>query len=215
MFFVYWIEDIFLLLGYRINCGFSEWCMPMGNENYLMEITCADTAEVFHVLYVRYRGQIRNMVSHDIHREEDIDDMVQIIFLNVFRWFERACGCSMFYSKLYSMASNSIKNYCCRAGGVKSGLLDVIDETDYSIEALSMFHEDSPEEICSAMETGMEIIRLIANLPPPLKKALLLREDEGMSYEEIAIKMGCPMGTVRSRIHRVRAQMRKILKKDQ
>lgn len=94
-------------------------------------------------------------------------------------------------------------------------MLDVIDETDYSIEALSMFHEDSPEEICSAMETGMEIIRLIANLPPPLKKALLLREDEGMSYEEIAIKMGCPMGTVRSRIHRVRAQMRKILKKDQ
>ncbi|WP_329958187.1 sigma-70 family RNA polymerase sigma factor [Janthinobacterium sp. EB271-G4-3-2] len=80
---------------------------------------------------------------------------------------------------------------------------------------MDLVREDSPEEICSAMETGMEVVRFVANLSPPLKKALLLREEEGMSYDEIAIKMECPMGTVRSRIHRARAEIRKILEKDQ
>ena len=92
---------------------------------------------------------------------------------------------------------------------------DLIDGADNTVDALELVREDSPEEICSAMETGMEIVRFIANLPPPLKKALLLREEEGMSYDEIAINMECPMGTVRSRIHRVRAEIRKILEKDQ
>ncbi|MEF2265659.1 sigma-70 family RNA polymerase sigma factor [Janthinobacterium sp. TB1-E2] len=189
--------------------------MSDGNENFSLEINCVNTASAFHALYIRYRIRIRNLVSQSIPREEDIDDMVQLIFFNVFLWFKRGCGCSMFYPKLYSMAMRCIRSDYRGDGEIKSSSLDLIDDTDYSIGALKMVHEDSPEEICSAMETGMEIIRLIANLPAPLKKALLLREDEGMRYDEIAIRMGCPMGTVRSRIHRVRAEIRKILEKDQ
>ena len=121
----------------------------------------------------------------------------------------------MFYPKLYSMAMRSIKSHYYCDGGVKSGALDLMDAADNTVDALKLVQIDSPEEICSAMETGMEIVRFVANLPPPLKMALLLREEEGMSYDEIAIKMECPMGTVRSRIHRVRAEIRKILEKDQ
>ena len=180
-----------------------------------MEISFLDTASAFHALYIRYRIHIRNLVSQSIHREEDIDDMVQLIFLNAFLWFKRGYGYSMLYTKLYSMAMRSIKSHYYCNGGVKSVPFDLIDGADNTVDALELVREDSPEEICSAMETGMEIVRFIANLPPPLKKALLLREEEGMSYDEIAINMECPMGTVRSRIHRVRAEIRKILEKDQ
>ncbi|MBW3499823.1 sigma factor-like helix-turn-helix DNA-binding protein [Janthinobacterium sp. NKUCC08_JDC] len=121
----------------------------------------------------------------------------------------------MFYPKLYSMAMRCIRSHYFGGGEVKSSSVDLIDGEDNVVDALDLVDEDNPEEICSAMETGMEIIRLIANLPAPLKKALLLREDEGMRYDEIAIRMGCPMGTVRSRIHRVRAEIRKMLEKDQ
>ena len=121
----------------------------------------------------------------------------------------------MFYPKLYSMAMRSIKSNYCGSGEVKLSSVDLIDGEDNAVDALDLVDEDNPEEICSAMETGMEIIRLIANFPPPLRKALLLREDEGLRYDEIAARMGCQMGTVRSRIHRVRAEIRKILEKDQ
>lgn len=113
------------------------------------------------------------------------------------------------------MAMNGIKNHYGSAREMQSDFLDLFDGMDYSSDALNMFHEDSPEQICSAMETGMEVIRLMANLPPPLKNALLLREAEGMRYDEIAARMECPVGTVRSRIHRVRAEIRKLLEKDQ
>lgn len=189
--------------------------MSDGNENFSLEINCLNTASAFHALYIRYRIRIRNLVSQSIHREEDIDDMVQLIFLNVFLWFKRGCGHSMFYPKLYSMAMRSIRSHYCGGGEVKSSSVDLIDGEDNVVDALDLVDEDNPEEICSAMETGMEIIRLIANFPPPLKRALLLREDEGLRYDEIAARMGCPMGTVRSRIHRVRAEIRKILEKDQ
>lgn len=189
--------------------------MSDGNENFSVEIDCMDNALAFHALYIRYRIRIRNLVSQSIHCEEDIDDMVQLIFLNVLLRFKRGCGYSMFYPNLYSMAIRSIKSHYYCGGEVKLLSLDLMDGADNVVDALKLAHEDSPEEICSAMETGMQIVRFIANFPPPLKRALLLREDEGMSYDEIAIKMECPMGTVRSRIHRVRAEIRKILEKDQ
>ncbi|MGK5004598.1 sigma-70 family RNA polymerase sigma factor [Janthinobacterium sp. LB2P70] len=189
--------------------------MSDGNKDFSVEINYVNTASAFHALYVRYRIRIRNLVSQSIHREEDIDDMVQLIFLNIFLWFKSGCGYSMFYPKLYSMAMRSIRSDYCGDAEVELSSVDLISGADNVVDALDLVDEDSPEEICRAMETGMEIIRLIANFPPPLKKALLLREDEGMRYDEIAVRMGCPMGTVRSRIHRVRAEIRKILEKDQ
>ena len=189
--------------------------MLENNENFMRERICVGDPSAFHTLYVKYNVHMRSLVSHHVHHKQDIDDMVQIIFLNAFQWFKECRSYSTLYVWLYSIAMNSIENYCRNELKIESRKLCSFDGVnDDVVDALNISNENSPEEICSAMETGLEIVRLIANLPPLLKKALLLREIDGMSYGAIAIKMGCPMGTVRSRIHRVRSEIRKRLEKD-
>ncbi|MGK5055287.1 sigma-70 family RNA polymerase sigma factor [Janthinobacterium sp. RB2P8] len=188
--------------------------MLENNENFMRESICVGDPSAFHALYVKYSVHMRSLVSHDVHHKQDIDDMVQIIFLNAFQRFKECRSYSTLYAWLYSIAMDSIENYYRNELKIKSSTFFSFDGVDEVVDALNIFNENSAEEICSAMETGLEIVRLIANLPPLLKKALLLREIDGMSYGEIAIKMGCPMGTVRSRIHRVRAEIRKRLEKD-
>ena len=97
---------------------------------------------------------------------------------------------------------------------IDSILIYSVEDAEYLPDKLEVFYEDDPAGICSAMETGGEIIEMIGNLPEVLKTVLLLRENEGMTYGQIAKKMGCPVGTVRSRIHRVRMEIRKILQKN-
>ncbi|ATD61705.1 MAG: sigma-70 family RNA polymerase sigma factor [Janthinobacterium svalbardensis] len=184
------------------------------NENFMREGIYVGDPSAFHTLYVKYSVHMRGLVSLHVHHKQDIDDMVQIIFLNAFQWFKKCRSYSTLYAWLYSIAMNSIENYYRNELKIESSTLCSFDGVNDVVDALNISNENSPEEICTAMETGLEIVRLIANLPPLLKKALLLREIDGMSYDEIAIKMGCPMGTVRSRIHRVRAEIRKRLEKD-
>ena len=188
--------------------------MLENNENFIRESIYVGDPSAFHTLYVKYSVHMRSLVSHHVHHRQDIDDMVQIIFLNAFLWFKECRSYSTLYAWLYSIAMHSIEKYYRNEFEIESGTFFSFDGVNDAVDAFNISNEDNPEEICSAMETGLEIVRLIANLPPLLKKALLLRESDGMSYGEIAIKMGCPMGTVRSRIHRVRAEIRKRLEKD-
>jgi RNA polymerase sigma-70 factor (ECF subfamily) len=188
--------------------------MLENNENFMMERIFADDPSAFHTLYVKYHIRIRMLVSHHIDHEQDIDDVVQIIFLNAFQWFKGCRNDSEFCSRLYSIAMNSIKKYYRHEAGFESGADYSIDGVNNAFAALDIFNENNPEGICSAMETGLEIARIISELPPLLKEALLLRENDGMRYDEIAIRMGCPTGTVRSRIHRVRADIRKRVETD-
>jgi len=188
--------------------------MLENNENFIRESICVGDPSAFHTLYVKYSVYMRSLVSHDVHHRQDIDDMVQIIFLNAFLWFKECRSYSTLYAWLYSIAMHSIEKYYRNEFEIESRTFLSFDGVNDAVDAFNISNENNPEEICSAMETWLEIVRLIANLPPLLKKALLLRENDGMSYGEIAIKMGCPMGTVRSRIHRVRAEIRKRLEKD-
>lgn len=188
--------------------------MLENNENFMRESICVGDPSAFHTLYVKYSVHMRRLVSHDVHHKQDIDDMVQIIFLNAFQWFKECRSYSTLYAWLYSIAKNVMEKYYCNELKIESRTFFSFDGMSDADDVLNISNENSPEEICSAMEAGLEIVRLIANLPPLLKEALLLRENDGMSYGEIAMKMGCPMGTVRSRIHRVRAEIRKRLEKD-
>ena len=180
----------------------------------MRESICVGDPSAFNTLYVKYSVHMRRLVIHDVHHKQDIDDMVQIIFLNAFQWFKECRSYSTLYAWLYSIAMNVMENYYCNELKIESSTFFSFDGVSDAVDVLNISNENSPEEICSAMEAGLEVVRLIANLPPLLKEALLLRENDGMSYGEIAMKMGCPMGTVRSRIHRVRAEIRKRLEKD-
>ena len=109
---------------------------------------------------------------------------------------------------------NCIKND--REGRMKIGreLVYLVEVDDHLIDQAGLLDEDDPEAICIARESIIEITKLIDDLPSFLKMVLLLRENEGMPYDEIAARVGCPIGTVRSRIHRVRSEMRKILEEE-
>lgn len=208
------IFDNFLLLGYKLSLDTTEIFMLEDNENFLLENAKAGDPAAFHIIYTRYRVRMKSLVGQHVHNLQDIEDIVQIIFIRAFKGLKRFHGESTLFIWLLSIAMSSLKNYFENKMRVDSILIYSADDAECRFDKWDVFYEDDPAGIFSAMETGGEIIEMIANLPPVLKTVLSLRENEGMSYGEIAKKMGCPVGTVRSRIHRVRTEIRKILQKN-
>lgn len=206
--------DNFLLLGYKLSLDASEIFMLEDNENFLLENARAGDPAAFHIIYTRYHVRMKSLVGQHVHNLQDIDDIVQIIFIRAFKGLKRYRGESTLFIWLFSMAMSSLKTYFENKARVDSILIYSADDAEYRFDKWEEFYEDDPAGIFSAMETGGEIIEMIANLPPVLKTVLLLRENEGMTYGEIAKKMGCPVGTVRSRIYRVRTEIRKVLQKN-
>lgn len=208
------IFDNFLLLGYKLSLDASEIFMPEDNENFLLESAKAGDAAAFGIIYARYCLRIKNVVGQHVHHQQDVDDIVQIIFIRAFKGLRKFRGESKLFTWMFSIAMSSVKNYFRNKARLDSILIYSTDAAEYSNDAWETCYEDDPAGICSAMETGGEIVEMIANLPVALKTVLLLRESEGMTYRDIAKKMGCPVGTVRSRIHRVRMEIRKLLQKN-
>ena len=208
------IFDNFLLLGYKLSLDASEIFMPEDNENFLLESAKASDAAAFGIIYARYCLRIKNVVGQHVHHQQDVDDIVQIIFIRAFKGLRKFRGESKLFTWMFSIAMSSVKNYFRNKARLDSILIYSTDAAEYSNDAWETCYEDDPAGICSAMETGGEIVEMIANLPVALKTVLLLRESEGMTYRDIAKKIGCPVGTVRSRIHRVRMEIRKLLQKN-
>lgn len=208
------IFDNFLLLGYKLSLVTSEKSMLESNENFLLESARAGDQAAFRIIYTRYRLRMKNLVGQHVNNQQDIDDIVQIIFIRAFKGMRKFRGESTLFTWMFSIAMSSLKNYYGKKMRIDSILIYSVEDAEYLPDKLEVFYEDDPAGICSAMETGGEIIEMIGNLPEVLKTVLLLRENEGMTYGQIAKKMGCPVGTVRSRIHRVRTEIRKILQKN-
>ena len=208
------IFDNFLLLGYKLSLVTSEISMLESNENFLLESARAGDQAAFRIIYTRYRLRMKNLVGQHVNNQQDIDDIVQIIFIRAFKGMRKFRGESTLFTWMFSIAMSSLKNYYGKKMRIDSILIYSVEDAEYLPDKLEVFYEDDPAGICSAMETGGEIIEMIGNLPEVLKTVLLLRENEGMTYGQIAKKMGCPVGTVRSRIHRVRMEIRKILQKN-
>lgn len=204
----------FLLLGYKFSLDASEISMPEDNENFLLESAKAGDAAAFRIIYARYCLRMKSVVGQHVHHQQDVDDIVQIIFIRAFQGLRKFRGESTLFTWLFSIAMSSLKNYFRNKARLDSILIYSTDDAEYNNNAWEACHEDDPAGICSAMETGGEIVEMIANLPVALKTVLLLRESEGMTYGDIAKTMGCPVGTVRSRIHRVRMEIRKLLQKN-
>ena len=166
----------------------------------------------FDALVLRYQSRIVNLVSRFIRNQADALDVTQEAFLKAYRALPNFRGDSAFYTWLYRIAINTAKNYLA----VQSRR-SVNMEQDYSeieqIEDSSALKEiASPESLVLTDEIQQTVINAIENLPDDLRVAISLRELEGLSYEEIATAMECPIGTVRSRIFRAREVIDKHLK---
>ncbi len=158
----------------------------------------------FDLLVLKYQHKIVNLVMRYVRDPELAQDITQEAFIKAYRALPRFRGDSAFYTWMYRIAVNTAKNHLAAQRRRPMDIeLDLQDPEQYELHA-KLKETDTPEGLTLSNEL-MEIVeRAIAALPEDLQTAIILRELEGMSYEEIAQTMECPVGTVRSRIFRAR-----------
>jgi RNA polymerase sigma-70 factor (ECF subfamily) len=158
----------------------------------------------FDVLVRKYQFKIIKLISRYVHDPSEALDVSQEAFLKAYRALPGFRGDSAFYTWLYRIAINTAKNYLVAQGRRPPGS-DVDAQEAEQYEGQSFLKEyETPERLLLKDEIEETVFKAIEELPEDLRTAITLRELEGMSYEEIAQTMGCPIGTVRSRIFRAR-----------
>ncbi|OGT77762.1 MAG: RNA polymerase sigma factor RpoE [Gammaproteobacteria bacterium RIFCSPLOWO2_02_FULL_52_10] len=158
----------------------------------------------FDVLVLRYQSRITNLISRFVRNQNDTLDITQEAFLKAYRALPNFRGDSAFYTWLYRIAINTAKNYL----SLQSRRSAEVEQDFTEIEQIDgdnvLKDHATPEHLLLTDEIQATIISTIEQLPEDLRVAITLREIEGLSYEEIAEVMECPIGTVRSRIFRAR-----------
>ncbi len=158
----------------------------------------------FDLLVLKYQHKIVNLVMRYVRDPDQAMDIAQEAFLKAYRALPRFRGDSAFYTWLYRIAVNTAKNHLAAQRRRPMDVeLDLQDSEQYDLHA-KLKETDTPEGVTLSDELNQTVQRAIEALPEDLRTAIVLREIEGMSYEEIAQTMDCPVGTVRSRIFRAR-----------
>ena len=153
-----------------------------------------------------------NLINRFVSDQTECYDIAQDAFIKAYRAIGNFRGDSQFYTWLYRIAANTAKNYLAsRARKSPSYSIDVDDAEHYEGES-GLKEYTTPENLLLTEEIEKTVYQAIENLPEDLKSAITLREIEGLSYEEIAEVMDCPIGTVRSRIFRARDAIDKELR---
>lgn len=168
--------------------------------------------KAFDVLVKKYQHRIMALISRYVNHPGDVADVAQETFIKAYRALPKFRGDSAFYTWLYRIAVNTAKNYLVSRGR-KPPSFDVdAQEAEYYNEGNGFKDIASPERLMLTEEIKETVMQAIAALPDDLKQAITLRELDGLGYEEIAITMDCPIGTVRSRIFRAREAIEAKLK---
>lgn len=163
----------------------------------------------FDLLVIKYQHKIIKLLMRYVRDPSEALDVAQEAFIKAYRAAPSFRGDSAFYTWLYRIAINTAKNHLVAAGRRPAYYdLDLQDPEQY--EVFSKLREtDTPEGLTLSEEIRQTVNQAIEDLSEDLRTAILLREIEGMSYEEIAQTMECPVGTVRSRIFRARESIDK------
>ncbi|MBL4566660.1 MAG: RNA polymerase sigma factor RpoE [Porticoccus sp.] len=166
----------------------------------------------FDLLVLKYQYKVHSIVSRYIRDFDEVHDVVQEAFIKAYRALANFRGESAFYTWLYRIAVNTAKNYLvARSRRPPAYDVDAAD-ADYFEGGDKLRDIDSPENILYRDELEAVVDQAIRDLPEDLRTAVTLREFEGLSYEEIAEVMDCPVGTVRSRIFRAREAIEEKIK---
>lgn len=160
--------------------------------------------KAFDLLVLKYQLRVSKLVGRFLRNQSDVPDVVQDAFIKAYRALPNFRGDSAFYTWLYRIAINTAKNHLvAQSRKSPSNSIDAQEAEDYGAsEWLNEYA--SPEREALASELESTIHQAMAELPADLREAITLREIEGLSYEDIAAVMDCPIGTVRSRIFRAR-----------
>ena len=175
-----------------------------GIDQALVERVQKGDKQAFDVLVLKYQNKIIQLVNRYVHDPEEARDVAQDAFIKAYKAVGRFRGDSAFYTWLYRIAINTAKNHLV-AGGRRPPNIDIdAQDAEHYDSAMGLKEYATPERLLLKDEIEALIAKAIDELPDDLRTAIILRELEGLSYEEIAQTMDCPIGTVRSRIFRAR-----------
>lgn len=160
--------------------------------------------QAFDLLVLKYQGRVASIISRYVRDYHEVADVAQETFIKAYRALHNFRGDSAFYTWLYRIAVNCAKNYLTAKGRRPPGTDLDTDDAEYLGEGTRLHDNQSPENLLGAAQLQAVVNAAISGLPQDLRVALTLREFDGLSYEEIAQVMDCPIGTVRSRIFRAR-----------
>ena len=174
------------------------------SDQMLVERVQRGDRAAFDVLVRKYQYKIIKLISRYVHDSSEALDVAQEAFIKAYRAIPGFRGESAFYTWLYRIAINTAKNFLVAEGRrpLDHGV-DIQDPEQYDMQA-RLKDMDTPEHLLLTQEIQRTVENAINELPEDLRTAIMLREIEGLSYEEIAQAMSCPVGTVRSRIFRAR-----------
>lgn len=181
--------------------------VPEDTDTVLVKRVQGGDNRAFDLLFHRYKHRLRSAVSRILDTREDVDDVVQEAFVKAYRALPKFRGDSQFFTWLYRIATNTAKNHL-----VSKARKHTISEIDVYEEAASneytyLQENENPENLLESSELELLIQETVQSLEPDLRSAITLREHAGLSYDQIAQIMDCPVGTVRSRIFRARASV--------
>lgn len=173
-------------------------------DQELVERVQRGDKNAFNLLVTKYQHKVGNLVSRYVKNHSDVPYIVQEAFIKAYRALPNFRGDSAFYTWLYRIAVNCAKNHMVASGRKPPGTDVEIEDAEIYDNGDALRENASPEKLMLTNEIKKVIFNTIEQLPEDLRVAINLRELEGLSYEEIAEIMACPVGTVRSRIFRAR-----------
>ena len=173
-------------------------------DQLLVERVQKGEKHAFDLLISKYQHRIISLVGRYVHDHAEAQDVAQEAFIKAYRALRSFRGDSAFYTWLYRIAINTAKNWLvAQKRRPPSSDIDAVDAEQYDMDS-RLKDKATPENELLREEIRKTVYDTIDELPEDLRTAIVLREMEGMSYEEIAVTMECPIGTVRSRIFRAR-----------
>ena len=182
-------------------------------DHLLVERAQRGDKRAFELLVEKYQRKLARLVSRLVRDPGEAEDVTQEAFIKAYRALPSFRGDSAFYTWLYRIGINTAKNYLVATGRRAPTSTEVDAEEAESFESGEQLRDiNTPESLLLSKEIASTVNAAIESLPEELRSAIQLRELEGMSYEEIAKLMDCPIGTVRSRIFRAREAIAEKLK---
>lgn len=188
---------------------------PQDTDMDLVQRTVAGDQRAYGLLVLKYQRRIQRLIGRMVRDVDLVEDIAQETFIRAYRALHQFRGDAQFYTWLYRIAVNTAKKSLLelkRDPTVAESFMAGDDDDETSWRKSEPSSEETPESVLAAKEIAAVVNRAMAELSEDLRRAVTLREIEGLSYEEIAVALDCPIGTVRSRIFRARESISAKLK---
>jgi RNA polymerase sigma-70 factor (ECF subfamily) len=198
----------------------SQEPVSQDSDTLLVQRAVAGDQGAYGLLVLKYQRRIQRLIGRMVRDVDLVEDIAQETFIQAYRALHQFRGDAQFYTWLYRIAVNTAKKFLLKLKQdptVSENFYASSDEDETSWRKQEPMADETPESLLAAKEIAAVVNAALDDLPQDLKQAVTLREIEGLSYEEIADAMACPIGTVRSRIFRAReaisAKVKPLLEK--